>query len=137
MSDIQILYRPVGLKELKLIFDSGMTLFPPRLPEQPIFYPVLNRPYAIQIARDWNTKDIMSDYIGFVLEFDVRRDYTQNFEVQVVGASKHQELWIPADQVPNFNKNIVGKMRITDVFQGEKSSLKIDEKLKVPQLWLT
>jgi hypothetical protein len=36
------LYRPVGYKELELIKQSGMKEFPPRLPEQPIFYPVLN-----------------------------------------------------------------------------------------------
>ncbi|MDQ3711150.1 MAG: hypothetical protein M3388_02900 [Acidobacteriota bacterium] len=36
------LYRPVGLKELELIYDSGFSEFPPRLPHQPFFYPVLN-----------------------------------------------------------------------------------------------
>jgi len=46
------LYRPVGPKELALIEASGWRAFPPRLPEQPIFYPVLNEDYAIQIARD-------------------------------------------------------------------------------------
>jgi len=34
------LYRPVGLNELASIWDSGCREFPPRLPEQPIFYPV-------------------------------------------------------------------------------------------------
>ena len=48
------LYRPVGPAELKLVEDSGWTAFPPRLPEQPIFYPVENETYARQIARDWN-----------------------------------------------------------------------------------
>jgi hypothetical protein len=51
------LYRPVGRRELDLIRDSGMRAFPPRLPEQPIFYPVLTLEYARRIARDWNTKD--------------------------------------------------------------------------------
>ena len=37
-----ILYRPVGLEELELIYDSGMKAFPARMPKQPIFYPVLN-----------------------------------------------------------------------------------------------
>ena len=48
------LYRPVGPQELALIEASGWREFPPRLPEQPIFYPVLNEEDAIQIARDWN-----------------------------------------------------------------------------------
>ncbi|TJV91269.1 MAG: hypothetical protein E5X84_12435, partial [Mesorhizobium sp.] len=50
--DTVTLWRPVGPKELKLIEKSGMR--PPRLPEQPIFYPVLSEAYAVQIARDWN-----------------------------------------------------------------------------------
>lgn len=50
------LYRPVGHHELMLIVASSYSTFPPRLPEQPIFYPVLNEQYAIQIARDWNAK---------------------------------------------------------------------------------
>jgi hypothetical protein len=36
-----IMYRPVGPKELELIAASGYREFPPRLPDQPIFYPVL------------------------------------------------------------------------------------------------
>ena len=51
-----ILYRPVGEQELALIRESGYTAFPPRLPEQPIFYPVLNEQYAVEIASKWNTK---------------------------------------------------------------------------------
>jgi len=34
------LFRPVGLHELALIWDKGMREYPPRLPHQPIFYPV-------------------------------------------------------------------------------------------------
>ncbi len=51
------LFRPVGQKELDLIVASGFCEFPPRLAWQPIFYPVLSLDYAIEIARNWNTKD--------------------------------------------------------------------------------
>ena len=51
------LFRPVGPKELELIKASGWKAFPPRLSDQPIFYPVLNEDYAVQIARDWNVKE--------------------------------------------------------------------------------
>lgn len=51
-----LLWRPVGIRELALIFAAKMAAFPPRLPDQPIFYPVLNEGYATQIARDWNTR---------------------------------------------------------------------------------
>jgi hypothetical protein len=49
-----MLYRPTGEKEIALIRASGWRAFPPRLPEQPIFYPILNEEYATQIARDWS-----------------------------------------------------------------------------------
>jgi len=53
-NETTILYRPVGPKQLELIAAGGYREFPPRLPEQPIFYPVLNEEYARQIAREWN-----------------------------------------------------------------------------------
>ena len=34
------LFRPVGPKELALLQQNGFSRWPPRLPEQPIFYPV-------------------------------------------------------------------------------------------------
>jgi hypothetical protein len=47
-------WRPCGPAELELVRESGWTAWPPRLPDQPIFYPVLNEDYATKIARDWN-----------------------------------------------------------------------------------
>ena len=66
-----MLFRPVGPKELELIEASGWREFPPRLPEQPIFYPVTNEEYAVQIARDWNVKESGS---GYVTKFAVAAD---------------------------------------------------------------
>ena len=83
----QTLFRPVGPKELELIRDTGMKAFPPRLPEQPIFYPVLNQEYARQIARDWNVKESGS---GFVTKFEVEAEYLRQFPVEVVGGSVHE-----------------------------------------------
>jgi hypothetical protein len=115
-----ILYRPVGQKELDLIEQSGFTAFPPRLEIQPIFYPVLNREYATQIARDWNTKDAASGYAGYVTRFHVRSDYLSQYEVQTVGtATVHEEYWIPAEKLDEFNKNIVGKIEVIDRFERE------------------
>jgi hypothetical protein len=59
-----VLFRPVGQKEMDLISEHGNAAFPPRLPFQPIFYPVLAEDYAVKIARDWNTKDAASGYVG-------------------------------------------------------------------------
>jgi hypothetical protein len=113
------LYRPVGLKEMKLILESESTAFPPRLKEQPIFYPVLNLDYAKHIARDWNTKDAISDYAGYVTQFDVDADYIAEYEEHIVGGSIHKELWIPAVELSAFNKYIVGKITIQSAFFGD------------------
>ena len=59
-----------------------MRAFPPRLPEQPIFYPVLTEEYAVNIARDWN---VPASGSGFVTRFAVRWDYLSCFEVQDAG----------------------------------------------------
>ena len=114
------LYRPVGLKELNLIETSGMTRFPPRLPWQPIFYPVLNEQYAIEIASQWNVNDEAGGYCGFVLEFDIATDYFKLFDVQNVGSQHHNELWVPATELDEFNRNIIGLIRVTKAFYGEK-----------------
>src|SRR5262245_58719679 len=90
------LFRPVGENELKLIRASGNQAFPPRLPEQPIFYPVLNEAYAAQIAREWNSKR-EPNRVGYVTRFRVRSDYLEKYEIQTVGGSVHQEYWIPAE----------------------------------------
>ncbi len=107
------LYRPVGPKELKLIEDSGWKAFPPRLPDQPIFYPVMNEDYAIQIARDWN---VPASGSGFVTRFEVDEEYLSRFEEQVVGGAVHRELWVPAEELEMFNCHIVGQIEVTRRF---------------------
>jgi hypothetical protein len=111
------LYRPVGQSELDLVLEGGGKAFPPRLPEQPIFYPALNREYAEQIARDWNTRDERSGFAGYVLEFDVDTDYLKGFEVQKVGGASHHEYWIPAERLEEFNRHIVGTIRVVAEFR--------------------
>ena len=104
-----ILYRPVGPKELELIRLNGNREFPPRLPEQPIFYPVLNEEYARQIAREWNMKDSGA---GYVTRFALRAEFAARYLVRTVGGSVHRELWIPAEDVAEMNRNIVGLIEV-------------------------
>lgn len=117
MNKTIILFRPVGSKELALIEASDFSAFPPRLPEQPIFYPVLNEEYATQIARDWNAK-YNDDKIGYVTKFAVRKDFLNRYEVKTVGGATHKEYWIPAEDLEEFNRNIVGKIEIISKFKG-------------------
>ena len=114
-----ILFRPVGKAEYDLIAESGFTAYPPRLPEQPIFYPVLNERYAREIAEKWNRRYPDSQYTGYVTTFEIDDTYISQFSVQTVGASYHQEFWIPAEELDNFNRHIIGKINIIwlDKFQ--------------------
>jgi hypothetical protein len=111
MSAIQILYRPVGSKELELIRASNYQAFPPRLPEQPIFYPVLNEAYARQIARDWNAQ-YNDDRVDYVTRFSIRTGFLQRYELKTVGGAEHQEYRIPAGDLPEFNRNLVGAIEV-------------------------
>jgi hypothetical protein len=125
-----ILYRPVGLKELELIADSNFQVFPPRLPDQPIFYPVLNFEYAARIASEWNTTS--DSFAGFVTKFEVGDDYASRFDVQVVGDRTHQELWVPAEELEVFNQHIVGLITIEASYYGEQFSGDIDKETNLP-----
>lgn len=105
-----VLFRPVGTAELALIEATNWRAFPPRLPDQPIFYPVMNFDYAEQIARDWNSKHEPSG-VGYVLSFDLPENVTARWPVQVAGGRVHEELWVPAEELDAFNAMIVGPIR--------------------------
>jgi hypothetical protein len=113
MTSTITMYRPTGPEELALVRQSGFKRRPPRLPDQPIFYPVTNEAYAVQIARDWN---VPASGRGFVTRFQVRADYMAKYKVETVGASTHTEWWIPAEALEEFNDNIVGVIEVIREF---------------------
>lgn len=128
-----ILFRPVGLAELQRIAEAGFLAFPPRLPHQPIFYPVLNEEYAVQIARDWNTRDEASGYAGFVTRFEVQPAFASRYAVRVVGGSEHAELWVPAEELAELNAHIEGEIRVTAHFCGPLCDGAVDPESHLPQ----
>lgn len=128
-----VLYRPVGLRELELIASTGYRAFPPRLADQPIFYPVLNVDYARQIARDWNTK--ANSFVGFVTRFEVEDAFVTRYPVQVVGARVHEELWVPADELDEFNRHIVGTIKVIESYAGPEYAGQIDPTTNCPSEW--
>ena len=111
------LWRPVGPRELELIRQTGMRAFPPRLPEQPIFYPVLSEEYAVKIARDWN---VPASGSGFVTRFQVHRSFLDNYRIEKAGGAAHSEYWIPAEDLDSFNRAIVGEIQIVAEFHQGK-----------------
>jgi hypothetical protein len=127
-----ILYRPVGVAELRLIARSGFREFPPRLPEQPIFYPVLTLEYARRIAREWNTVDAQSGYAGFVTRFEIDGETAARYPVQVAGGRSHEELWVPAEDLPDFNAHLVGIISVVEAFTGPKFTGTLDRLSLLP-----
>ncbi len=108
------LWRPTGPAELALVEASGWRVWPPRLPDQPIFYPVLNEQYATKIARDWNVK---ASGVGYVTRFEVDRSYLERYDVQQVGGHTILEYWISAEALDDFNQHIVGIIEVVAEFR--------------------
>jgi len=103
------LWRPTGPEELALVEATGWREWPPRLADQPIFYPVLNQEYATTIARDWNVKHSGS---GYLTRFQVSRDFLDQYETLQVGGRTIVEYWIPAEDLAELNANIVGRIEV-------------------------
>ncbi|NNE23816.1 MAG: ADP-ribosylation/crystallin J1 [Rhizobiales bacterium] len=112
-----ILYRPTGNAELALVEQSGWTAWPPRLADQPIFYPVLTFAYAEKIARDWNSTKAAPDNLGYVTRFEIDAKTAARYPVQIAGGSAHEELWVPAAELESFNRGIVGKIEVVAVYK--------------------
>jgi hypothetical protein len=108
------LWRPTGPEELALVEESGWREWPPRLPDQSIFYPVLNEDYAIRIARDWNVK---ASGVGYVTRFEVEKAFLDRYEVQQAGGRTILEYWIPAGDLDEFNRHMVGLIEVVREFR--------------------
>lgn len=127
MSDTITLFRPVGAFEMLKILQADAREFPPRLPEQPIFYPVLNQEYAESIASRWNTQDSHSSHAGFVTRFAVEAAYIARFEEHIVGPRTRAELWVPAEELAEFNAHIVGTIEVIAAYYGPRYAGPIPE----------
>jgi hypothetical protein len=114
-----LLWRPVGPEELELLRRAGWRTWPPRLPGQPIFYPVLNEEYAVKIARDWN---VPASGAGYVTRFRVRSRFTARYPVQQVGGQTILELWIPAEDLDELNANIIGLIEVVHEFHDRQQT---------------
>ncbi len=109
MDETVTMFRPAGPQEFALVEASGFRRWPPRLPEQPIFYPVTNEQYAVEIATRWNIKD---SGVGYVTRFRVRREFMDRYPIQKVGGAHHTEWWVPAEELEQLNDNIVGPIEV-------------------------
>lgn len=101
-------YRPTGQAELDLVAESGYKKWPPRLPEQPIFYPVTNMSYAVRLTQ-WNVTDFGK---GYVTRFEVAEEFMSQYPVKCVGDEECLEWWVPAEDLEVLNSKIVGKIEV-------------------------
>lgn len=118
MTDLKTLtlWRLCGPAELALVRESGWAAWPPRLPDQPIFYPVLNEDYAVKIARDWNAP---RDGVGYVTRFQLDGAFAERYPVQQAGGSTVLELWVPAEELDDFNRHINGPIEVVGEYRAE------------------
>lgn len=68
-------------------------------------------------ALHWNTK--AGTHGGFVTRFVVDDVYVSRFERQVVGSREHEELWVPAEELAEFNSRIEGRIEVIGAHFGE------------------
>ena len=127
-----LLYRPTGLRELQLIAEAGWRAWPPRLPDQPIFYPVLTLDYAVKIAKEWNAVDKFSSFIGFVTRFQLQDSFAAQYPVQRAGGRAHEELWVPAGDLPRLNEKIRGFIEVVAGFPGPSFEGTLDPQTHLP-----
>ncbi|MFF0106609.1 hypothetical protein [Streptomyces hirsutus] len=110
------LWRPTGPKEPEPLRESGRRAWPPRLPEQPIFPPVLDGDYTIRTARHWNVKH---DGAGFVARFEVESEFLARYPVRQAGGRPLLELWVPAGELDEFNAHVVGRSEVVHTFPAQ------------------
>ncbi len=113
-TDTLMLWRPTWPEELALVAATGFKRWPPRLPDQPIFYPVMKEDYATRIARDWN---VFASGVGYVTRFEVEADFASRYDVHQVGGDTILELWVPAEELEEFNDHIVGSIEVLAEFR--------------------
>ncbi|MEV5970057.1 hypothetical protein [Streptomyces sp. NPDC051921] len=107
------LWRPTGPEELELVRAAEWRAWPARMPEQPIFYPVLDEDYAIRIAREWN---VPHSGVGFVTRFEVETGFLGRYPVRQAGGRTILELWVPAEELDEFNAHVVGTIEVVHEF---------------------
>ncbi len=108
-----MLYRPVELDELCLVYRAGMRAFPSLLPQQRTFCAVLGEDDAIEVARRLSTET--DSKAGFVTRFSLDEPGARDFEQRIVD----EELELPAEELDELNAHLAGRIEVVAAFFGE------------------
>jgi hypothetical protein len=60
-----------------------------------------------------------AEHKGYVTRFEVSDEFCRRYQVQTVGKSYHQELWVPADELSEFNSIIIGRIEVIKEYDKE------------------
>jgi len=71
-------------------------------------------------AKKLDKRNVRAYGVGHVTKFNVNADYLMKFEVQKVGGLIHNELWVPAHELEEFNNNIVGLIELIETHTGQQ-----------------
>jgi hypothetical protein len=110
------LYKPVSQKELDLIKKSGWKAFPLELKEQPFFYPLMKDAYSAQISKECTTPAYS---IGYITRFEIDVEFVSRYKVRHIGPSRQQELWIPPEELNEFNQHLSGVIEVVGTVTSE------------------
>lgn len=67
-------------------------------------------------------EDAASGYVGYVTRFSVRAEFAARYETHHVGAREHVELWVPAEELAEFNTDIVGLIEVVAEYRPPDSN---------------
>ena len=57
---------------------------------------------------------------GFVTKFHIDKHYIRKFDVQNVGGEIHNELWVRAEELEEFNAHIIGLIEVAMEFYNKE-----------------
>lgn len=81
---------------------------------------------------DWNAKEADSGCAGFVTRFEVNDSFAARYPVQEVGGRACRELWVPAEELEEFNQHIVGFIEVVESIYGSGFAGAIDVNSNLP-----
>ncbi len=53
------------------------------------------------------------------MRFNIKNGYAGKFQKEIVRGKQHEELWIPAEELVEFNNNIIGHIDVIAAYFGE------------------
>lgn len=79
-------------------------------------------------SRSWNLVRWADSIV--LLYRPVGVETARRYPVQIAGGSSDRELWVPAEELADFNRHIVGIISVVEAFTGERFVGQLDPKTR-------